>query len=85
MFIMPIMYIYIFAFSLYQKTIYNVKTYKSDDAIMADAYDFPNRNRAPPVAKRPALKKYGDVLPLLSTKEPNLRTPCDKLNSKNSF
>ena len=60
-------------------------TYNSFADIMADAYALPSLYIAPPDAKRPALKKYGDVRPDFRTNDPNLSTPSAKLNSRNSF
>merc|ERR1719464_326384 len=57
----------------------------SDELMIADAYAVPSLNKAAPDANKPALKKYGDVLPLFKRNEPNFNTFCAKLNSKNSF
>jgi hypothetical protein len=62
-----------------------IGTYNSGDFIIADAYAVPSLNKAAPDANKPALKKYGDVLPLFKVNDPNFSTPSAKLNSRKSF
>jgi hypothetical protein len=63
----------------------DINTYNSLLWNMLAAYALPSFHKLAPDANKPALKKYGDVLPLFRTNEPNFRTPCCKLNSRNSF